>query len=316
MLIRRSVGLFFLFENFGCLASNNFSGHKIEGHFEITRAIWYWNLDKTHSFSRHHRQVMVNFLVASLVAAEGRRYDTRGLFVQRFIEAFINANLRDIDTEEQDDFLKHWYESDFDLITFSNKDMKRIMKKVQNLKEEYPPEPIKTNCFVSEARRHNYLLYCESAAAWAVQWMGAWEKQAEDMEKGEKEDQTRSLKWDTDLCDIMAALGVNEEVSSPKVVLWNITHISQLPAYLTPGHLALAEVQALGKDIEIVSPSRRLDAIPWMDPKAAVNMILCTQQSAQSEPTDKGMEDAPQLECTDVGMEDVFQSGSEGDCPC
>ncbi|KAJ4350458.1 uncharacterized protein N0V89_009079 [Didymosphaeria variabile] len=211
--IPRSVGLFYLFQNFGYLASNNFSGCKLEGGFNVSRMVWYWNLDKTHSFSRHHHQVLANFLVASLVAAEGENYDAKGMFVQLFIEAFITANLRDTDHEEQDEFLNHWDTCEFDLITFTNKDLKRIMKKVLQLREELPSEPMQTTCFASEARRQNYALYCQNAAAWAVHWMAAWEKKAEAAEADEKEDQTKPLKWDDDLCDVMAALGMNNDVS-------------------------------------------------------------------------------------------------------
>ncbi|KAF2445022.1 hypothetical protein P171DRAFT_443935 [Karstenula rhodostoma CBS 690.94] len=251
--IPMSVSLPYCFDNYNLFASNEFSGCKFEGRFDIARATWFWSLDKTHTFSRQSSQALVNFLLAAIVLAKPEDPKNKQLieFIHKFRVAFVAYNFRVPEFDDQEGFLSFWYHNTrYDLIEFSNRTLKKIFRKIKELKHG--------------ARLQDPALFSQYAVVWAVQWLVDMKKDFEwvdDMEKGHN---ASARVFEDGLAASLAGIGMNND----------------LPTYLTQEHFTRPETQALLKDIEEIKPADEKHSVMWMDPKAAADRILNSDLSA------------------------------------
>lgn len=209
----RALSLPFLFQNFNDFASNNFLGRKFDGRFDVVRATWYWSLDTRRSFSRRCSNVLVNFLLAGIVAARPHEIADPVLynFLIKFICAFHAYNIRVPEFDEQEDFLKYWYTTRYDLIDFSSRNIKKILKKVKAVKNNVPPHmPFKASAFLDQARFQDRAVFGEYAVAWAIQWFLDMEAAHDYCEDVEKTYSAEPEVYQDDLCASMAGIGMNE----------------------------------------------------------------------------------------------------------
>lgn len=82
----------FLLGRYNALVSVDFRTVKTPGaDVDIAKAIWYWQIDKSHSFSRNHAVIRYNIMVAVVVGASANpgAYCTGS--AQQFLLAFVRA---------------------------------------------------------------------------------------------------------------------------------------------------------------------------------------------------------------------------------
>jgi hypothetical protein len=93
-------------------------------------ALWYWGMDQTHSFSRKHRQMRYNILMACIVRTSpdlSARLPSSALdFVDALINAWIWSVSQQDDFEAQAHFLGLWTNGPWDVMLIGRKDRARM----------------------------------------------------------------------------------------------------------------------------------------------------------------------------------------------
>lgn len=170
--IPQEVSIVTMFHHFNELKATGFSGAKFENGFNAARAIWYWGIDKQRSWSRHHFQIVANVILAGIVVCEGTEPDKALVdFLKKFILAFVSHNARSKDCDAEEAFLKVWWESPYDLVTFTSGRLKKIMAKIHALRIELPRNmPFESQNFLEQADKQDQTTFCEHAMTWAIKW--------------------------------------------------------------------------------------------------------------------------------------------------
>ncbi|KAJ4299064.1 hypothetical protein N0V90_004308 [Kalmusia sp. IMI 367209] len=255
-------GLTYVFVNYSKFKANDFRALKVENEFDIAQATWYYRMDKTRSFSCQRTHALINFVVACITI--GRPMENLKLFnfLNSYIDAFIDASFR-LPAEEsnnQAEFLKSWWCSEYDLIRFSSGDLKRIMKKIKTVRQtvRIPEMPFAPADFETAARKVPPAVYREFSFAWAVAFLSGIEKGAEYSDALEKEYAIQEAIRTDDLSNGLISLGMNLEI----------------PAYLRQEHFAQEMVQALLKDDEVVQSGIPVEGSSmWMAPQDAIQLL-------------------------------------------
>jgi hypothetical protein len=134
-----------LFMQYNTIATRNFTARpslNLRDH-TINRMIWYWNLDPTHSFSRHFRMVRYNLILMAFAWASGFKeeyFSKPGVekFVKLFIQAWIESLVDHREWIEggfqaREEFLGYWQGSRLDLINFCRSDVQKMKKITKEL---------------------------------------------------------------------------------------------------------------------------------------------------------------------------------------
>ena len=158
-----------------------------------------------------------------------------------------------------------------------NRNIKKIFRKIKTVKNDLPPTmPFKPSEFLDRARFQDRAVLGDYAVAWAVQWLFEMEERHDYCDDVEKTYMASPNVFQEDLCDSLAGIGVNNDVSYLKAYCRQSTNTTcvQLPSYITQEHFTRPETQALLKDIEVVPPAKKVDGVEWMDRQAAVDRIV------------------------------------------
>ncbi|KAF2020303.1 hypothetical protein BU24DRAFT_459894 [Aaosphaeria arxii CBS 175.79] len=93
---------------------------------DVNRAIWYWGMDKSHSFLAENRGIYYNLLVMVFTIAHSRAgYPTPWIapgtepFVNQFVEAWVAYVIPGENFSKPEEFLATWTEGKTDLMVFT-----------------------------------------------------------------------------------------------------------------------------------------------------------------------------------------------------
>lgn len=135
----------FVFENYTRFASADFKAHKAKGADAVSLAIWFWQMDPSHSFSRRHTIMRSNILMACIMCMipEPERFIDAGAlqFCTAFFDAWHWTVGRQDDFDKQREFLSLWVEGPYELMHFGSKQRKSMEKKIKEL-EQYVPKKL------------------------------------------------------------------------------------------------------------------------------------------------------------------------------
>jgi hypothetical protein len=135
--IPRDFQLQFFFMHYATMASSSFTVSKSSNWEPINFALWYWNVDQSHSFSSIHRQVRYNILMACIVRASPALSANLPASALTFADALVNAWLwavtRQSDCSKQEQFLDIWSNGPHDLMFFGRKVRDRMESAVRQL---------------------------------------------------------------------------------------------------------------------------------------------------------------------------------------
>ncbi|KAF2794028.1 hypothetical protein K505DRAFT_198856, partial [Melanomma pulvis-pyrius CBS 109.77] len=135
----------FFFSRYNDIARTGFIARVDTPDFDICRAIWYYQMDKKHTFDIYYCQARFNLLVAVLAKAmSDKSIRICAPEALRFAEAYIDAWCwhtinPDIDMfTPQEIFLDIWREGHYDLIAFTSSQLNAANRAYQKLKAQVP----------------------------------------------------------------------------------------------------------------------------------------------------------------------------------
>jgi hypothetical protein len=112
------------------LAAAKFTVDASQGATPINLALWYWGMDQTHSFSRKHRQMRYNIVMACIVRTSPDLSAHLPSSALDFADALINAWIWSVsqqdDFEAQAHFLGLWADGPWDVMLIGRKDRARM----------------------------------------------------------------------------------------------------------------------------------------------------------------------------------------------
>jgi hypothetical protein len=93
--IHYNLPLAFIFANYNDITSTGFRARKLEQMMNITMAIFYWQMDKQHSYSTQYRDIRFNVLLATLELsvpnAEAKFNKEKKEDIYRFLDLFLKG---------------------------------------------------------------------------------------------------------------------------------------------------------------------------------------------------------------------------------
>jgi hypothetical protein len=202
----------FIFTYYSKLASANFTVSPSLGATPINHALWYWALDQTHSFSRKHRQMRYNILMACIVRSSPELSAHLPTPALAFADALINAWLWNVthqdDFAAQARFLEIWANGPFDLILFKSKARARMEHAIKQLGQYVP----KLGALGGDIGFWEGLKYTSPwklktfGPAWAMRWIVEVEQAGRDIEgKGKEAEVDEALETGAfEVCDVRA----------------------------------------------------------------------------------------------------------------
>ncbi|KAH7082678.1 hypothetical protein BKA63DRAFT_549228 [Paraphoma chrysanthemicola] len=167
----------FVLANFERFAAAKFMVDKKHGDPIINQAIWYWEMDKTHSFTRRQRQVRFNILMACIVRASTNplEYVTPAALAlsKAFIDAWLYAVTRQDESSKQSEFLDMWANGPFDLVFWGRQASARMDKAVKQLEQYVPKATIPMEGQLGFWQEMHYTspnTIRKFGTAWAMKW--------------------------------------------------------------------------------------------------------------------------------------------------
>ncbi|KAI8930908.1 hypothetical protein NX059_011923 [Plenodomus lindquistii] len=145
------------FNNASSLASHNFSAKKSEHEQStfLTRMIWYYGTDHDHTFTRFYETIRHNIIGMAFLWGLGWPTNLCDPIVAPFCTSFLDAwrsqtLKRQLDSDEsahdfgpEEDFIKLWKESEFDLLSFNKHQLKVVQEHVKHIMTNRLPEHIR-----------------------------------------------------------------------------------------------------------------------------------------------------------------------------
>ena len=105
---------------------------------DVSRAIWYWGIDPTHSFFKDHEQIHYNIILMILAVMSGSKNEYTTTEGRRFGWAFIMSWVELLDNDDsfrhRDQFINIWKTGPYDLIVFSEAQKQRVKYAVEALR--------------------------------------------------------------------------------------------------------------------------------------------------------------------------------------
>ncbi|KAL5439432.1 hypothetical protein PMIN06_003842 [Paraphaeosphaeria minitans] len=149
-------------------------GSKVESRSVIRK---FWMLDRESRYQFAHKDIRQrskpqNLKLLRNGAMSGVLMSTKTFeFIQKYCLTFVAHNLRVPDVDEQKVFFSSWYHfTKYDLITFTNRNTKKILSKVKELKHNVSSQmPFKPVEFLDKTRHQDRALFSEYAVFWAMQ---------------------------------------------------------------------------------------------------------------------------------------------------
>jgi hypothetical protein len=105
---------------------------------DVSRAIWYWGIDPTHSFFKDHEQIRYNIILlilAIILTGRSEYTTTEGRqFGWAFFMAWVELLENDDIFTNRDEFIDMWKTGPYDLIVFSEAQKQRVKDAIEALK--------------------------------------------------------------------------------------------------------------------------------------------------------------------------------------
>jgi len=106
----------------------------------VSRAIWYWGIDPTHSFFKDHEQIRYNIILMTLVSMSADPNEYTTIEGQHFAWVFIMAWVEQLENKGnftyRDHFIDIWKTGQYDLIVFTEAQKQRVKYAIRALKEK------------------------------------------------------------------------------------------------------------------------------------------------------------------------------------
>ncbi|KAF2133769.1 hypothetical protein P153DRAFT_380950 [Dothidotthia symphoricarpi CBS 119687] len=268
--INPQTQLAFIFENFDKFAAAGFRARRHEQDMLVTVAIFYWQMDPTHSFSHRHKEVRWNVLLA-LIKLNAPDSDTLGdeltHYLNSFIDAWMDACFRvewgtaeDRAHETRDYFIARCFRggSKLDLVTWTSSPRKAMATAVKKLEALVPPMPFEPKEFWTKAREQPVDEWKRNGRAWAMQYVIHTEGLYAHFDQQERHLEAQILLEGGDLTKSFGNMGVE---GAP-------------PQYLCEALFEQPLVKALLVDVdEDVRAAPAATYPPWMSPAQAIELI-------------------------------------------
>ncbi|KAI8930921.1 hypothetical protein NX059_011936 [Plenodomus lindquistii] len=111
---------------------------------QISRMIWYYQMDPAHSFSQSQKFVRYNIIVMALVLTSEYHIDycdAKSMhFARMFIDAWMASANKHDNFAAQEAFIRLWHSGDLDLIPFGRAQDKVMKKRLAALKHKTLPD--------------------------------------------------------------------------------------------------------------------------------------------------------------------------------
>lgn len=168
-----NLQLEFVFANYHHFVALKFGARKLEDKMNIALAIWYWQMDEKHCFSRKHKQVRYNILMACIIGASTQPLCYISKEAEEFSTALIDAWLwsvtRQDEFDKQAEFLHLWVSGPFDLMYFSRGQLVRMEKVVKRLEQYVPKHMLSDKIPFWEALKYQPPKFVQTyGPAWAI----------------------------------------------------------------------------------------------------------------------------------------------------
>jgi hypothetical protein len=181
--IPEHLQLAFVFEHYELFVAADFKVRKKEGDMNINMAIWYWQMDETHSLSRKHKQVRYNIMMACIIRASPELGSEVTQEARDFCDALINAWLWSVTRQDeytmQARFLNIWANGSYDLMHFGRKARDAMDVAIRAL-EQYVPRMkplVEDDISFWEGLRYTSPWKLKTyGPAWALQYIMEWEQ--------------------------------------------------------------------------------------------------------------------------------------------
>ncbi|KAF2027302.1 hypothetical protein EK21DRAFT_24818, partial [Setomelanomma holmii] len=141
--IQGNIQLPFILSHYNDIAKAGFRARKKEQDMNVTLAIWYWGVDKTHSFARRHQIVRFNVICALILKgfSDPTAFCARetGSFRESFLYAFFEHARRDEDDHScRLKLLDEWRSGPYDLIQFTEGQRQGMQQAIKTLTQGMP----------------------------------------------------------------------------------------------------------------------------------------------------------------------------------
>jgi hypothetical protein len=168
----------FIFDNYERFVKAQFRVNKKSGDMDINEAIFYWQMDGTHSFSRYHKQVSHNIIVACIIRVIPNWADfvtpEAHQFCSALVDAWMEAATHQGGFERQEAFLELWATGPYDLMYFGHRPEERMREAVKELGQYVPHKAFRLGGeqpFLEQLERQ-YPKHVEMfGPAWAIRWI-------------------------------------------------------------------------------------------------------------------------------------------------
>ncbi|KAH4113365.1 hypothetical protein HBI65_195790 [Parastagonospora nodorum] len=256
----------FVLGNYHLFVAADFKVRNKEGDMNVSLAIWFWQMDEKHSFSRKHKQVRYNILMACILAVstEPLNYVTEDAleFSSALLDAWLWTVTRQDDTEKPEIFLKLWVNGPYDLMLFGKKARLAMGRAVKNL-ERFVPDP--KYAPPSEVPLWEGLKYVPPkfvqtfGPAWAIQHIVAVEKSGETIDHLGQQAEVEDALADGSFLTGFGSMGLGQSSSG-------------LSFELFEQPLVKALLHEMEEDVDMTSADPE-QSESWMDPADAIAML-------------------------------------------
>ncbi|KAF2707685.1 hypothetical protein K504DRAFT_492336 [Pleomassaria siparia CBS 279.74] len=200
----------FYFKTFNEFAASGYVARKHNQRNHIAFATWFYNMDKQHNFACFHERVRWNVVLAVILTTSKEANDICHPdtlpFREGFLDAWINAMIRQNDCIDQEAFVRIWHHTNYDLTFFGTKDRLRMYNAISELKKNMPPFP--NGCtpdeFLEGAKHFDQKQLRQFGPAWALQWVMGAER---DMTQFKKQDKDQVMTDGDSLQSAFSGLG-------------------------------------------------------------------------------------------------------------
>lgn len=175
-----TLQLDFIFENYSRFAAADFKASNAKGTDDVNLAIWYWQMDQDHSFSRKHRQMRYNILMACIMCVipePERHIDASALeFCTAFLDAWLWTVTRQDEFEMQAQFLSLWANGPYELMHLGSKQRGAFENAMKALEQYVPNVLPDEDAFWEDLKITPKAVLKKFGVAWAMRHILKMEK--------------------------------------------------------------------------------------------------------------------------------------------
>ncbi|KAF2786502.1 hypothetical protein K505DRAFT_398840 [Melanomma pulvis-pyrius CBS 109.77] len=257
----------FFFSNYQDILESKFTARKVHQRDEITKAIWFYQLDNRHSFSHHHMQIRLNILLMIIVAAAPRPFLYCDPASHAWREDFLMAWESSVERQQdpsffEERFVTHWRRSEWEFVFFTKHQLDKIRVYLRKtMCAGIPKLPFEIPDYRLRGYELGYDQHCKNGLGWAFQWLMHWynkDRLHEEVEAAEALRHTAKGVDEMDV-DMDADMDVDEDVP--------------LSRELFEKPIVRALLEDVVDDGTIVADEDEARYKPWMDWKVAMNLL-------------------------------------------